>query len=210
MVKSDSLVLIKDSPWFWFMSLLFGAFLSGFAAYAGLMTLLGRTHVSSEELTKLKASADSIPLLQQQLVAANLEAQSRDRELKRSEGVRCDGPAAKITEVIPMTFRGSGTGETNLIAISAAPVARIARIVAHAVATAQINGYMKLEVTGAGQNCKSGRVYRNPTAGPELSAQVTCDEPIPPGESRQFIARAPNYDADGRSVDIEVTLRPQN
>jgi hypothetical protein len=208
MLSAITLKAIKDSPWFWFAGLLLGAFLSGFGTYPALLSFLGRTHIDERELKELRASREALPRIQQQLALSNSESQSRVAALVQ----RLDKPSpSEQPDVKPpvQTFRGSGTSETNLVAIAPTSYRRMVRLTARAVSNAAVGGRMTIVVSGTERTCASGDFYRNPNQGPELSGAVECEEMLAPGQSRQYLARAPNINADGRTIDLQVVVSPQ-
>jgi len=197
MLDSEALKAVKDSPWFWFSATLLGSFLAGFAAFQGLMTIAGRTQVDEQELKTLRADKETVARLQQQLIVTNSDFQAR--------------LSTRTSDIQPseLTFHGSGTAETNLVAIDAVSYPRTVKLVAHASVRAEVNGWLRIIVKGTRKQCRSGDFYRNPSEPDLLSGEISCDETLGPGESAQFSAIAENGRADARTVDLQVTVVPQ-
>jgi hypothetical protein len=210
MLNSESLRVIKDSPWLWFAGVLLAAFVSGFTAYPALMTILGLTYVKESDLKTLKAASDSLPRLQQRLALVNAESQTRVNELLQRIQNQTPAPITQATPPSPtQTLRGSGTSETNIVSVAAASNARLVRITVRAEVTAAAEGSMQILVFGTAQPCQSGRFYRNASEPPRLSGEVVCQEALLAGEARQYRAEATNQQAHARTVDIEVVVTPQ-
>jgi hypothetical protein len=208
MLNAITLKSVKESPWLWFAGLLLGAFLSGFGAYPALMTFLERTQIDERELKDLRASHEALPRIQQQLAVANTESQSRVAALLQRLD-QSGTPGQPQARPPSQTFRGSGTSETNLISIASAPYARNVRLIARAISNAAVGGRMTILVAGTERPCTSGEFYRNPSQGSELSGELTCEEALAAGQSREYVARAPNINADGRTIDLQVVISPQ-
>ncbi len=107
---------------------------------------------------------------------------------------------------LPPPSESSGTASAR-VKLPAQQSALTASITAEATADASNGGWMELRVFVSGEltPCESSRVYKNPTSDSILTAVATCTVPILPGQAYEFLAEAPNENANARKVVMRAT-----
>lgn len=208
MASDSKLKFLKESGWFWLVGLLAGAFSAGFGTFPALLALLGQSYLPTSRLDDLNRNAGALKAQQEILAKTEFERDAAKQALMTSQSelsrVQKELQYLKVSAE-PFTLIGTGTVTTNEVSLRPVNRERRVTIEAQAESIADVpGGWMQLIVSGTSSKCQSGDVYRNQPTPEVLRASVVCEDIIPAGEVRTYVASAPNKLAQGKSVVLKV------